>query len=76
MTKATFSASRIWRDSRGWSVLLLIRGLAAIGIALQAGGKDRPIDTKQGKIKIETVARDLEWPWGIAFLPEGRMLVT
>lgn len=76
MTKATLSASRIWRDPRGWSVLLLIAGLAAIGIALQAGGKDRPIDTKQGKIKVETVARDLEWPWGLAFLPDGRMLVT
>ena len=76
MTKATLSASRIWRDQRGWSVLLLIAGVAAIGIALQAGGKDRPIDTKQGKIKIETVAKGLNQPWGLAFLPDGRMLVT
>jgi aldose sugar dehydrogenase len=76
MTKATFSASRIWRDLRVLSVLLLVACLAAIAIALQAGGKDRPIDTKQGKIKIETVAKGLNQPWGLAFLPDGRMLVT
>lgn len=27
-------------------------------------------------IKVETVAEGLEQPWGLAFLPDGRMLVT
>src|SRR5262245_47588836 len=76
MTKETLSAARLWRDLRGLSVLLFVAVIAAIGIALQAGGKDRPIETKHGPIKVETVARDLEWPWGLAFLPDGRMLVT
>jgi aldose sugar dehydrogenase len=67
MTKATL---------KGWSALLVVAAIAAIAIALQAGGKDRPIDTKQGRIKIETVARGLNQPWGLAFLPDGRMLVT
>jgi glucose/arabinose dehydrogenase len=30
----------------------------------------------QGALKVETVAKGLEHPWGLAFLPDGRMLVT
>jgi aldose sugar dehydrogenase len=37
---------------------------------------DKAIDTKQGSIKVETVAGGLDTPWGLAFLPDGRMLVT
>jgi glucose/arabinose dehydrogenase len=29
-----------------------------------------------GEVTIETVARGLETPWGMVFLPDGRMLVT
>jgi aldose sugar dehydrogenase len=29
-----------------------------------------------GSLAVETVARGLERPWGLAFLPDGRMLVT
>jgi len=38
--------------------------------------EDTMIDTKQGAIKVETVAGGLDHPWGLAFLPDGRMLVT
>jgi glucose/arabinose dehydrogenase len=37
---------------------------------------DAMIDTKQGKLKVETVADGLQYPWSLAFLPDGRMLVT
>src|SRR4051812_49638902 len=29
-----------------------------------------------GKLVVETVVRGLDHPWGLAFLPDGRMLVT
>ena len=29
-----------------------------------------------GQVRVETVARGLEHPWGMAFLPDGRLLVT
>lgn len=32
--------------------------------------------TQDGKVRVVTVATGLERPWGIAFLPDGRALVT
>jgi glucose/arabinose dehydrogenase len=37
---------------------------------------DHTIDTETGRIKVETVAGGLDHPWGMVFLPDGRMLVT
>jgi glucose/arabinose dehydrogenase len=30
----------------------------------------------QGVVRVETVIRGLEYPWALAFLPDGRLLVT
>ena len=43
---------------------------------LPALAKDRAIETKETALKVETVVGGLESPWGLAFLPDGRMLVT
>lgn len=37
---------------------------------------DRVLDTEVGKLAVSTVAEGLEHPWGLAFLPDGRALVT
>ena len=41
----------------------------------QAPQSPTPAPT-DGVVRAETIARGLEHPWGLAFLPDGRMLVT
>jgi glucose/arabinose dehydrogenase len=36
----------------------------------------KAVDTQQAQVQLEVVASGLEHPWGIAFLPDGRALVT
>ena len=56
---------------------------AALALALAmapapAGGviTNAPPPAKPSQIKVETVAKGLENPWGLQFLPDGRMLVS
>ena len=58
------------------------RGLAWLGIGLMfvfscaQADTDRVFDSELYKLRVKTVAAGLEHPWALAFLPEGRMLVT
>lgn len=49
------------------SALLAIPALAAMPEAA---------NTQAGPVRVVTVAKGLEHPWGFAFLPDGRMLVS
>jgi aldose sugar dehydrogenase len=58
--------------------LVIVAGLMAVAPGLARGQAPRsptpaPVD---GGVRVETVARGLEHPWGLALLPAGRMLVT
>lgn len=51
--------------------------LAALIILPQAAlSEDRTIETETGLVRVETLAAGLDHPWGMAFLPDGGMLVT
>ena len=41
-----------------------------------AGQSSRDVRTEDGTVRVEVIARGLDHPWGMVFLPEGRMLVT
>ena len=36
----------------------------------------RVLDTRAGRVRVDIVAGGLDHPWGLEFLPSGRMLVT
>ncbi|HEM46012.1 MAG TPA: PQQ-dependent sugar dehydrogenase, partial [Alphaproteobacteria bacterium] len=57
------------------SVGLVLAALSAL-LPGPAAADTRTVDTDSGPVRVETVARGLEHPWGLAFLPDGRMLVT
>ena len=57
----------------------LLAGLVVLILALHpatSGAADRSVETETGTIKVETVAEGLKRPWGMAFLPDGRILIT
>src|SRR4051812_43749199 len=49
----------------------------AVAAAAPALAQDRTVGTQAGPMIVRPVARGLDHPWGLAFLPDGdRMLVT
>ncbi|SMH31698.1 PQQ-dependent sugar dehydrogenase [Azospirillum agricola] len=57
----------------------LTTALTVLGLSLAAGpaaAVDQTFRTEKATVQVTTVAEGLRHPWGLAFLPDGRMLVT
>jgi aldose sugar dehydrogenase len=58
----------------------IVRAVPAVALLLVTGcsgsAATQEYATQNGRIRVVTVATGLDHPWGLAFLPDGRMLVT
>ena len=62
-----------WRKVAFWSVILSACLIVYFATILSTDGMKY---TDIGWLKVETIASGLDRPWALAFLPDGRMLVT
>lgn len=59
------------------TVVVFLLGL--FGVSSVAAGQERSIgnfDSEEGRFKLVVLIEGLDHPWGLAFLPRGRLLVT
>ena len=58
------------------SVLLTLIALPLAAAPIAMAAAEKVFESQHHKVRMETVAKGLEHPWGLALLPEGRFLVT
>jgi glucose/arabinose dehydrogenase len=56
--------------------LLALAGVVSMLAATAAAAAPQSFRSSAGNLTVETIARGLVNPWALAFLPDGRMLVT
>ena len=77
-TPTLFFTRRLSDFGRDLAKIALVACLiAGAPFLAQAQARRSPTpEPVKGTVRVETVARGLEHPWGLAFLPDGSMLVT
>ena len=55
---------------------LLLGCLLGLFVHVQSAAADDIFETQHHRVKAETITDRLEHPWAVAFLPDGRFLVT
>jgi glucose/arabinose dehydrogenase len=58
------------------SALLSLAAMTTVTGSACAGERSQRFDSEHGTITVSEIASGLENPWALAFLPDGRMLVT
>ncbi|RIK97261.1 MAG: hypothetical protein DCC74_08105 [Proteobacteria bacterium] len=54
----------------------LVAAALSLPALTPAHGQTSPVPSSAGPLKVETIAGNLSHPWSLAFLPDGRMLIT
>ena len=55
---------------------LVIAAIWAALAPIPAAGQGQTVKTQEHTVRVVKVVEGLEYPWALAFLPDGRMLVT
>ena len=58
------------------TLLMLCACSASIGAEATPGHSSDPVQTEKARVRLETVVSGLDHPWGVAFFPDGRALIT
>jgi glucose/arabinose dehydrogenase len=58
------------------AAFLLLALLLPNAACTQNPPEPRSFESQKHKFRVVTLTDDLEYPWGLAFLPDGRMIVT
>jgi len=76
LSKPNGVAVRAGRWRGAGTVALLLIAPAALFVVMAPGAGSKPAAVNPASYAVQTVAKGLNRPWSIAFLPDGRTLVT